>query len=178
MARPRNTTPKFTLITRGEAYYVRWWADGAWRRVSCGTKSRGEADRFIAQFAAGFGSPEAPAVPTIAEILHGYLADRKGRIRTHEDATGCAAHLIRHLGNLEPAHVTTKRARQYAADRYHEGQIRGPAAGRYRKEISPGTVRREIMVLRAALTWATREKWITTAPHVEAPARPRAASDG
>jgi integrase len=35
--------------------------------------------------------------------------------------------------------------------------------------VSDGTIRHEVTVLRAALNWAVREKWISEAPYVEMP---------
>jgi integrase len=39
-------------------------------------------------------------------------------------------------------------------------------------DVSHGTIRREVTVLRAALSWALREKWIKEAPYVEMPPKP------
>jgi integrase len=62
----------------------------------------------------------------------------------------------RHVGNLEP-HMLARRT--YLERRQAEG-------------VAPGTIRRDISVLRAALAWAVRERWIASAPYVEMPQRP------
>ncbi len=41
-----------------------------------------------------------------------------------------------------------------------------------RAGVGSGTMRREITVLRAAFTWAVRERWIPAAPYVEMPPQP------
>jgi integrase len=40
--------------------------------------------------------------------------------------------------------------------------------------VADGSVRREISVLRAAMSWAVREKWLEEAPYVEMPPKPPA----
>jgi integrase len=49
---------------------------------------------------------------------------------------------------------------------------RGTYVMRRGSRIGSGTIRREITVLRAALNWAVREKWIAEAPYVEMPPKP------
>ncbi len=81
MSRPKLATPNYRLVQRGNRYYVRWWADGTWQRVSTGQTERRPAEVWLAQFVAGRGTPEPPAVPTITAILDGYLDDRKQVVR-------------------------------------------------------------------------------------------------
>jgi len=173
VARPRLDRPRFRLVLRGDRYYVRWWQDGAWKRVSAGTADRGEAGRFLAQFEAGFGAPVAPAQPTIGAILDGYLRDREPRVAAPETLRYACAALRRHLGNLEPAHLSKEAGRRYAERRRTEGYEVGPAGKRRRKPVSDGTIARELVTLRAALKWASRgaadERWITDVPYVEVP---------
>ena len=50
----------------------------------------------------------------------------------------------------------------------------GPAAARRHKPTSDGTLIRELGVLRAALAWARRARWITgELPYIELPTQPR-----
>lgn len=61
--------------------------------------------------------------------------------------------LGRHIGNLEPHMLTPDMAWKARAG---DG-------------VADGTIRREIGVLRAALKWAVKERWISDAPYVDAP---------
>jgi integrase len=85
----------------------------------------------------------------------------------------CAKPLRRHLGDLEPGHLTRERSRFYAATRRAEGHEVGPANKRRPKPTSDGTIIRELVMLRAALKWAQREKWFSDLPYVEVPSQPQ-----
>ena len=169
MARPRAEQPNYRLVQRGRRYYVRWWENGQWKRLSTGTEDRRAALIWLRQFEAGQGTPAAPVAPTIARILEGYLADRRDQVAAFATLQHAASALTRHLGDLEPDHLTTERARFYARGRRAEGYQVGAVENRRRKPVSNGTIAREIVTLRAALRWAVNQKWITTTPSVPAP---------
>jgi len=59
----------YKLVERGSRFYVRWWEDGAWQRISTGTTDSREAKKFLAQFEAGRGTPAAPEAPTVNTII-------------------------------------------------------------------------------------------------------------
>ncbi len=173
MARPRAKQPTYRLVLRGRRFYVRWWLDGAWQRVSTGTEDRGEAQRFLSQLAAGIATPEPPPTPTIGAILDGYLLDRKATVASYATLCHAAAALRRHLGDLEPSHLTRERSRFYARRRHAEGHMVGPANARRKKPTADGTIIRELVTLRAALAWAHAERWIVHVPTVDVPRAPR-----
>jgi integrase len=173
MARPKLDTPNFKLIKRGDAYYVRWWEDGQWKRVSTREKGQSEARRFLINFAAGHATPEPPAAATIGQILDGYLADRKETVRAYGTLEAAANAIRRHLGELQATSLTRERGKLYAKKRRAEGHEVGKADAKRRKPTSDGTILREIVTLRAALKWAVQEKWLTVAPYVPAPAAPQ-----
>ncbi len=172
MARPKLDAPNYRLVQRGNRFYVRWWQDGAWQRVSTGETDKRRATIWLAQFVAGRGTPEPPEQPTVSLILDGYLADRKPVVRAYETLEVAAKALRRHLGDLQPAHLTKERTRFYARQRRSEGHMVGPAAARRKKPTSDGTVIRELVTLRAALQWAVAERWITDLPKIETPRQP------
>jgi integrase len=173
MARPRNDTPNYKLVQRGATWYVRWWQDGQWQRVSTGQTERRKATVFLAQFTAGRGTPTAPDAPTIAMILDGYLADRKPVVRAYDTLGVTAKALRRHLGDLQPDHLTKERIRFYGQRRRAEGHQVGPADARRKKPTSDGTLIRELVTLRAALKWAKAAKWIDgDLPHIQTPSAP------
>lgn len=151
MARPRLEQPNFRLARRGDRYYVRWWQDGRWQRISTGTADLVAAKRYLAQFEAGYGTPAPIARPTINQVLDVYLADRKPRVAAYATLELACKALRRHLGDLEPQHITRERSRLYARQRRAEGYEVGPEAKRRRKPVKDGTIIRELVTLRAAL---------------------------
>ena len=170
MARPKAERPTYSLTQRGSRFYVTWWEGGSQHRVSTGQTERPKANRFLKQFEAGRGTPLPPDEPTIAEIITGYLADRTPRVASPDTLRYAGAALSRHLGELQPAHLTTERCRAYHLDRRSEG-YQAPGA-RARKPVATGTVIRELVTLRAAFRWAKKAGWIATEPHVEMPPAP------
>ena len=80
--------------------------------------------------------------------------------------------LRRHLGDLQPTHLTKERIRFYRRQRQVEGHEVGPADKRRKKPIQDGTILRELVTLRAALRWAKNEKWISETPYIEVPSQP------
>jgi integrase len=175
MARPKLEQPNYRLVTRGSRFYVRWWEAGAWQRVSTGTSDLRQAQIFLAQFLAGQGTPEPPKAPTVAAILDAYLADRKtavvpaGYVTLQTNAKA----LKRHLGDLQPDHLTKERIRFYRRRRAAEGYEVGSPDNRRTKPVQDGTILRELVTLRAALRFAKTEKWIKEVPFIEVPSQPK-----
>ncbi len=169
MARPKLDAPNYRLVRRGDRFYVRWWQDGAFGRISTGETDKRRAAVWLAQFVAGRGTPAAPEQPSVSTILDGYLADRRPIVRAYGTLEAAAKALRRHLGDLQPNHLTKERTRFYARQRRAEGHIVGPADARRKKPTSDGTVIRELVTLRAALSWARGEKWISDVPDIETP---------
>lgn len=173
MARPKLDTPNYRLIRRGNRYHVQWWQDGRPRSVSTGATDQRQAAIWLTQFIAGQGTPEAPTTPTVAQALDGYLADRKPVVRAFDTLEVACKALRRHLGDLEPGHLTTERIRFYMARRRAEGHQVGPADARRKKITSDGTLIRELVTLRASLKWAKAAKWVGgDLPHIEVPSQP------
>ncbi|NOG70437.1 site-specific integrase [Roseicella sp. DB1501] len=174
MARSKLARPSFKLIKRYAAYSIEFWWEGRAHRVSTGTGDEHEARKALAAFEAGWGKPQAPDVPTIAEILNGYQADRAQNLErplaAPESLGFATVALKRHLGDLIPDLLTRDICRQYTRQRREEGFEVGPAGARRRKPVQDGTIIRELGLLRTALRWAKNEKWIADVPYVEVPA--------
>ncbi|WP_151892023.1 hypothetical protein [Komagataeibacter nataicola] len=102
--------------------------------------------------------------------MEGYLNDRRERVASFQTLAHAAAALGEHLGFLKPADLTTQICRGYA-DKRHEQGWRGLPAGQWRP-ISNGTIIRELVTLRAAMSWAVKEKWIAREPSIEVPSAP------
>jgi integrase len=172
MPRPRAVAPRHRLIDRNGTLYLQWWENGRNNRVSTRTNDRRAAERFVAQFLAGRGSPAPPAEPTIREIVAGYLADRQEVVLSFATLQACGKALVRHLGDLEPSHMTVERCRFYARRRRAEGHMVGGSTLRRKKATADGTVLRELVTLRAALRWAKRQEWIAEEPSIPVPRQP------
>jgi integrase len=108
----------------------------------------------------------------VGAILDGYLADRKPVAAAYDTLEVSAKAIRRHLGDLQPDHLTKERIRFYGRQRKAEGHIVGPADARRKKTTSDGTIIRELVTLRAALKWAQHERWITGIPYIEVPSAP------
>ena len=83
------------------------------------------------------------------------MADRLPYIESKGTLRISVASISRIIGNLEPRMVS-----------------RGAYSLARSQHVGAGSVRREIAVLRAAMSWAVREKWIPEAPYVEMPPKP------
>jgi integrase len=172
MPRPRADRPKFSLARRGRHYYVQWWEEGGARRISCRTEIASEARRFLAEFIAARETPQPPSAPTIGQVLDGYLLDREPNVHSDSIKYDCAT-LKQYLGDLPTDLLNVEQVRAYVKARRKKGA--GGAAAAYRKkqrELSDGTLIRELGTLRAAFAWAVRRKWIASAPYVERPEAP------
>jgi len=88
--------------------------------------------------------------------MQAYTEARLPHIENRKAAVLTARIITRMVGNLEP--------RMLARSTY--------CARRAPDAVSAGSIRREVDVLRAALNWALREKWIKDAPYVEMPPKP------
>lgn len=124
------------------------------KRISARTKDRREAEIYLSQFIAGSQEPALDAV-TVQTILEGYRADHGQTIRgTGALKYGMAA-LVSHLGSLRPNHLTPTVIKRYAMDR----------------GAAPGTILREIGILRAALGWAKNHNLIESRPDIPNPVK-------
>lgn len=153
MPRRKLDQPNYRLNPRRGRWFIDWTdpASGRTRSVSTGTPDRRAAEIWRDQWIAGLSQPAPPEQPLLSEILRAYQADRAGQIAVPRNIATALKPLIRHVGNLAPEMLGR---RAYLEARKREG-------------VSDGTLRREIGVLRAALTWAVREKWISMAPYVD-----------
>lgn len=170
MPRPRATTPTYTLTQRGGGiWYVQWWENGSARRASTRTTNENQARRFREELISELLVPVPPAAPTVGDVLDGYTESRTGKV--HSDAILYSARALRrHLKHTPTDCISPQRIAAYIADRRKEGA--GGASVKHRKIVRPlsdGTLRRELGVLRTALNWAVKAKWIPEAPDFELP---------
>lgn len=158
MPRRKLDRPNYRMRRRGDRFYIDFTdpETGRTRSVSTGKAEQQQAERWRDQWLAGREQPMPPSQATIAEIMQAYTEARLPHVESKETLTLCARMITRLIGNIEP--------RMLARGTYISR--RAPDA------VSGGTMRREVTVLRAALAWAARERWIEVAPYVEMPPKP------
>jgi integrase len=123
-------------------------------RLSTRTKDRREAEIFLSRFIAADTGLTSEA-PTVAAILTGYKKDRLPAVRGVEVLEYAVKVLTEHLGDLQPAQLTPPTLQTYTRKR----------------GVAPGTILREVGVLRAALAWAVENQWITVKPIISNPVK-------
>lgn len=133
---------------RNGIYYVLYGPEQK-RRISTGTRDRGDADTFLAQFILGSKVPKIPN-PTVAQILDQYRDGHRSEVRAKGAMDYAVEALRRHLGAFRPEHLLPPTVKGYARQRKAEG-------------VGAGTILREVGVLRAAFAWAVAHKTMTEA---------------
>ncbi len=164
MPRHKLERPNYRLRMRGDRWYIDWTdhTNGRTKSVSTGQTQRQQAEKWRDQWIAGREQPIPPSQATIAEIMQAYTADRLPHVESKGTLRISAMHITRLIGNLEP--------RMLVRHTYLSARLTSPSRSSIR--LAAGTLRREVSVLRAALSWALRERWITEAPYVEMPPKP------
>lgn len=170
------------------------------RRISTRSRDRGPAETFRAQFVAGASAPVINE-PTVGEILAGYkedienrnavkVAELEGALARLEQTFGSPDELDHARALVANMRAAAKRSNEtlkfnVAALTKHLGALkpmqllsavfRHPKTGYVKlRGVKPGTILREIGVLRAALAWAVEQQWIKVAPKISNPvATPR-----
>lgn len=126
-----------------------WLERGATKRASLRTASRPVAERNLVAFLAANAGPRE----TAADIMTAYLADREGR-PSHSRAVDAWKRLAPHFGHLRPADISRQTCREYVAMRS--------------RRAKPGTIIKELSVLRAGLRWQDKN----TPAVIELPRQP------
>lgn len=161
MGRPKLDEPKYRVRQRegSDLYYVFWTEEGRTRSISTGKRVQKAADIWAKQFIAGRNAPVIPEQPTVGEILDSYLADRIGQVESLATLTHACKPLRTAFGALQPRHISRPTVRKYIRERQTAGR-------------SNGTIIRELVTLRAALTLAVKDQWIERAPYIDVPPAP------
>ena len=141
---------------RGRYYVIR---DTGGREFATGTRDRREAEAALARYLAEKERPIGPTEPsemTIATALEIYCSERAQEVKDPRRIGYSVAVLVPILGSLPVGNITGAVCRRY-------GKVRGKA---------PGTIRRELGVLQAALNYCHTEGYLTSARKVRLPAKP------
>ena len=143
---------------RGAGYWV--IRDGG-RFVSTGTRDRREAESKLAAYIAQRDRPAGPSTPdrlTVADVLDIYGREHAPTVRAPETIGYSIKALLPLLGALPVGSISGEVCRRYAKSR----------------DRSPGTTRREMGVLQAAINYAHAEGYLTAPVKVKLPAMPAA----
>lgn len=170
----RNQGPKLRWLDKRGCYYVTWTERGRSRERSTGAANREQAEDFFAQWlrARGHrGGPSDPSEVFVTDVLNDYASERGPKVVARERIGYAVAALADFWEGLTVADVTPQTCGRYAEYRLREEE-RPKSKAKWRR--SPGTVRRELGVLRAAVNHAHRSGRITRVMAVELPERPEA----
>ena len=141
----------------GAGYYV--IRDGG-RFVSTGTRDRREAERGLAEYIAQrdrpAGGPRDPAQVTVADALTIYGEEHAPTVRAPETVGYSIKALLPILGSLPVGSINGSVCRRYSNAR----------------DRSPGTTRRELGVLQAAVNYCHAEGYLTAPVKVTLPPMP------
>ena len=154
MPRPTKGPRLYRRADRG-MYFIR---DGS-KFYGTGTRNSVEAEAALARYLAQKGRPAGPTAPdqmTVAAALDIYGNERAPAVKAPERIGYAIAALTPILGSLPITNITGEVCRRYAKERCK----------------APGTVRKELGVLQAALNYCQAEGYLTSAPKVRLPAKP------
>ena len=153
---PRKSTgPRLYWHRKRALYYVR---EGR-RFIGGGNADRREAEAALARYIATKDRPAGPTTPdhmTVAEVLSIYGRERAPLVRDPARIGDCIRALVPILGALPLSAITGEVCRRYGKAR----------------DRAPGTVRKELGTLAAAINHCHAEGYITSAPRVRLPAKP------
>ncbi len=152
---PRPSKGARIVRERNGVWYIR---DGK-RFISTRTRDRREADRALARYIAEQDQPQGPRDPSrisVGEVLSLYGTEHAPTVADPARIGYAILALEPILGALPVASLNGAACRRYAKHR----------------DKAPGTVRKELGVLAAALNYAAVEGMLTSAPRVWLPPKP------
>lgn len=139
--------PTGKLVNYRGTWCVAWSVNRRTRRRSLGTRDRQEAEIAFHAYLAESRRTARPGRVTVADCLAGY-------IEATPKVAGRKA--LSWFGPKLPEHIDRAACEDYATSRAAVG-------------IRPKTIHTELGLLRSALIWAEREKWIDKAPFIHRP---------
>ena len=163
MPRVRPDRPNLKL-TRG-VWYIVWWDGNARRSLSTGSPNPTRARQSLADFEASL--ERRPAALTVGEALARYTDGRQGKVMAHDRMTQAAKVLRAGMGDLRVDQVRQSIWDAYAAERVTKAKPRQVA--HKPQPVAAGTLRREFVVLRAALRRAWKDGFLVRPPEIEPP---------
>jgi integrase len=169
----RNQGPRLRWLAKRKCFYVTWTEHGRSRECSTGTADRQQAENFFADWLQRRGrrpGPSDPAAILITDVLNQYAEQRGPKIAAPARIAYAVLALTDFFEGNSVADVTPQTCGRYVEERCQpvineSGEVK-------KRGCSPGTVRRELGVLRAAINYAFKNGRITRAVAVELPDRP------
>ncbi|MBC7138671.1 MAG: site-specific integrase [Defluviimonas sp.] len=154
-------------------WYIR---DTGRHDISTGARSRRDAEIALANYIATRGRPAGPAAAeemTVGECLSIYGTEHAPHVADPVRIACAILPIDRFFGGLKVSAVTGATCRRYGNTRVKPGK-RDPETKEVLEwlPVSPGTIRRELGVLRAALQYCHREGHLLSVPGVALPDRP------
>ncbi len=166
MPRERPNRPFLELYRR--AYYVVWWEGGKRRRTSTGYADERRARQALADFEEAMH--KRPSRQSFAEALDAYIKSRMGKVEAMKRLIECTVPLKEKMGHLRVDQVGQRQWNEYAATRVRKPNPRRKTLEGYEPQpVSPGTLRREFNVMRAALRQSWKDGNLTKPPVLEVP---------
>jgi integrase len=169
----RNQGPRLRWFDKRSCYYVVWTERGRSRECSTGTPDREQAETFLAEWLQLRGRRNGPSDPAhlfVTDVLNDYARERGPKVAAENRIGYAVSALADFWEGRAVADVTPQTCGQYVENRLRE-EVRPKSKKKWRR--SPGTARRELGVLRAAINYA-RSGRITRPVAVELPERPEA----
>ncbi len=154
---PRKSKGARLYFRPNGKYYIR----DAGRFMSTGTGDSRAAEAALARYIVEKGRPSGPATPdgmTVATVLDRYLTERAPHVAAPERIAYAVKALVPILGSLPVSGMTGAICRRYAKTRAR----------------APGTTRKELQVLQAAINHCVREGYLTAGRQLVLPAQPPA----
>lgn len=142
-----------------------WEIRDGYARISTGTVSRDDAEKFLAQYLERKHRPSGPTAPqdlTISMALTIYAEEHAVSVADPGRIGYAIEALDRFWANSTVGEITGNTCRAYQRSRKKRDGT----------PVSPGTIRRELNVLQAAINHCHREGYLTTAPKVVLPKKP------
>lgn len=155
----RNTGYRLRYLKKRSAYYIVWTESGRSRERSTGTDDRAAAEVAFAEFlsrrAARLG-PRDPSDVLVTDVLNAYALANEDQDKDLVRMSYSIRHLAKFFAGRSVQEVNRQSCREFVAFR----------------KLKPGTVRRDLGVLSAAINHAHREGLLTKTVPVELPKSP------
>ena len=155
----RNQGPRLRWLKKRQCYYIFWTENGRSRERSTGTGDRERAEVFFAQWFQLRGRRDGPSDPAeifVTDVLTTYAAERGPKVSAPAQMGRSICALTGFWEGKAVADVTPQNCVIYCE----------------RRGRAPGTVRRELGVLQAAINWAHKNGRLTRSVAVQLPECP------
>lgn len=165
---PRPNKGPYLAVNQHGVYEIRYTENGRSKRQSAGTKDSRTAQKALAKFLDEQDAPKKAKAPTVDEALtiyHKQHVAGQNTVGTSDRADVISANLKRGLGKYPVDALNDK-----VISRYAEGRYRGEYNPRG-KHVAPGTVRRELAQLVAAINYLVKSGRLSadSAPWIQLP---------